>query len=527
MSRVIQCLCCFILFGSGLSAQRLVLDTTFQPFFDIVNHPFSAIPDIINIWENPKTGKIYTVGDFEFHQPGTIEHDGLTVMNRDGSRNTSFLGFSSGASTIIPMSDTTFYIGDGTNAFKIDTTGDWLRYNTIWRLNALNTAQCRNDIQPYFYKNGAALMSKWRGNRPEGCGIINKPDTFPHRYVVKLDSLGNWDSSFVKDADGAISRFIPYDSNRIWLLGSMSSYDGYPTGGLCRIYLDGTLDTTFHNPLVDFDIWFPNKIKGFYNISKTEADGGFFVFGQFALKSDTITPRTLVRLNADGSLDSNFRNHEGPLDTIYTDTVYAPGFGTFVDRKEVVTSIAPMPDGGYLIGGVFNKYQGHPANNIAKIDSNGTYQAAYIVGRGPDSAKNTTINAFTRFLHIIPSKLGGYYVMGDFVYWNGKPSQPIVRLVESNLLVGLEEENQTGEKKSGFKLYPNPAKDEVQVEIETPDQLRQIEIRDLTGRLLQNKQAITSRSKYRLSIADLPKGIYLVSLRLENGSMHTKKLMKQ
>ena len=80
---------------------------------------------------------------------------------------------------------------------------------------------------------------------------------------------------------------------------------------------------------------------------------------------------TLVRLNPDGSLDSTFMNFSGPIDT---------------NNFYVVTfPIAPTDDGGYLVGGTFNSYQGYPKPSIAKIDSSGAVEPQYFTSGGPDS----------------------------------------------------------------------------------------------------------------------------------------------
>ena len=53
------------------------------------------------------------------------------------------------------------------------------------------------------------------------------------------------------------------------------------------------------------------------------------------------------------------------------------GPGDSLGRTVETTTIVPTPDGGYLLGGFFNQYQGISVNNLAKLDSNGRIQPEY------------------------------------------------------------------------------------------------------------------------------------------------------
>ena len=211
---------------------------------------------------------------------------------------------------------------------------------------------------------------------------------------------------------------------------------------------------------------------------------------------------TLVRLNPDGSLDSTFMNFSGPIDT---------------NNFYVVTfPIAPTDDGGYLMGGTFNSYQGYPKPSIAKIDSSGAVEPQYFTSGGPDSSIILGANCpLVEFIY--KSKFGGYYVGGDFLKWDGQPSQPLIRLTD--LVIGLDENGRPIESKSEVSVYPNPAQN--QITIQSNVLLVKAQVFNLQGQL------VTTGRANSFSIEGLKSGIYFIKAILKNGEVVSKKLIKQ
>jgi len=502
---------CFLLFialpGLGLNSQTLVVDSSFQPFFkvaDIVGTPRS----LSRVWENPKTGKIIAVGS-----------NGLYASLRSGAKDPNYVGTigggGQGVARIVQINDSSLVLMRSGSAGMIDTNGSKMQVWTDWRTMAQQTVDCLTGIYPFFFKNGSSLMvNAAPGNQIPGdpnCKIVNPPDTFPHRFIIKLDSLGYWDSSFVPDATGAPDGFVPYDSNRIWIFGNpflFTHYDGVRVNGLCRIYHDGRLDTTFKNPILPIiiNLTFPIGIPEF-----TEADGGFFMRGFFPLAGDSSKARRLARFHSDGRLDTTF--------------AFATAEDTTGKNTASIMSIVPTSNQGYLLAGLFNQYQGHPVNGFVKVDSAGNLVPGYYKGRGPDSTTLRTAPELPGGIsHILPSKFGGYYVVGDWRYWDGKPSQPIVRLKEVNP-VGLEDI--PSEKQNQFTIYPNPVKENLQIETNSKFPVRQIELYDLNGRKQQSRAGKAGQSNYQMQLENMPPGLYFIVLQFEDGKRLSKKFVKQ
>src|SRR5690554_2278195 len=240
------------------------------------------------------------------------------------------------------------------------TLRDTFGYGTgnQWRPNYVKTIKCSTGI-PYFFSDGSSLFANGDDNWGVPCPIINPPDTFPGRHIIKLTPQGLWDSTFVPDANDAPDGFFGYDSNRIIIYGTQHKfkvYDGVAVNAMCRIYLDGTIDTSFHSPLLDTNTF------GIARPVFVDTDGSFFIIGRFLLK-DSSHYSSLAKIHKDGTLDTTFMNF-GAASNSFT---------------AGVNDIAPTDDGGYLIGGDFTSYQGYFKNGIVKVDSNGKVEPQYLL----------------------------------------------------------------------------------------------------------------------------------------------------
>ncbi|MEQ8706075.1 MAG: M12 family metallo-peptidase [Phaeodactylibacter sp.] len=78
---------------------------------------------------------------------------------------------------------------------------------------------------------------------------------------------------------------------------------------------------------------------------------------------------------------------------------------------------------------------------------------------------------------------------------------------------------------NNLSLFPNPTRDEVTLQLDRPvEQQAEVMLFNLQGQLLQQVRFPSGARQMRLETADLPGGIYAVSLRTANGQL-TKKLI--
>lgn len=90
---------------------------------------------------------------------------------------------------------------------------------------------------------------------------------------------------------------------------------------------------------------------------------------------------------------------------------------------------------------------------------------------------------------------------------------------EGNLLTTLDFiENPTS-----FKLYPNPGKDVLFVDVESKESIT-LNITELNGRIVLSKALINNKNE--INVHDLPNGLYLIDLYNPNGKIVTSKWIK-
>jgi uncharacterized delta-60 repeat protein len=170
--------------------------------------------------------------------------------------------------------------------------------------------------------------------------------------------------------------------------GAFTTFNGTGVSRIARLNADGTLDASF------------NQGTGFDNNVRTiviQNDGKILTGGIFLNYSGTARNR-IVRLNADGSLDTSFD----------------PGTGF---NGEVI-SIALQSDGKILVVGNFTNYNGITSNRIARLNLNGTLDASFNTGSGfNDEAESLALQSDGKIL-----------VAGSFTSYNGVTKNRIVRL---------------------------------------------------------------------------------------------------
>ena len=132
------------------------------------------------------------------------------------------------------------------------------------------------------------------------------------------------------------------------IYGDFAKVNGTPRPGIARLNTDGTLDTVFAPSGTGFD--------GLVRSIAIQADGKVIAGGDFNGYNGG-SQAGLVRLNADGSVDSGF------------DPAILPSGG--------VRAVVFRADGKILIGGTFNFIDSAPKAKIALLNSDGTVDSAF------------------------------------------------------------------------------------------------------------------------------------------------------
>jgi uncharacterized delta-60 repeat protein len=218
--------------------------------------------------------------------------------------------------------------------------------------------------------------------------------TTPRSKIGRLNPDGTIDTSFDPGANGSISAILLQQDGKILIGGSFTMVGGGGSGTtarsrIARLNLDGSIDTSF-NPGAN------NTVRAF----ALQKDGKIIVAGSFTTLggggTGTVQRRSIARLNSDGSLDPTF--DPGADDTINAVVIQADGkivaggdfkglgggTGTttrnFIGRVNpdgtldafnpgadlFVSALALQPDGGILVGGLFQNIGGGGTGTVSR-----------------------------------------------------------------------------------------------------------------------------------------------------------------
>lgn len=194
--------------------------------------------------------------------------------------------------------------------------------------------------------------------------------------LLRLNSDGTLDNTFNSGTgcNYPVNASVIQPDNKIIIGGIFSEYNGTVTPSIARLNNDGSLDASF-NTGTGFD--------GIVNSIVLQPDGKIIVGGDFSTFNGTAISK-IVRLNSDGSIDSGFNSGTG-FDN-YVNTVYL------------------QPDGKILIGGFFTAYNGTPTGYLARLNVNGSLDAAFNIGGA----------GFNEEVHSINMKPDGSILVGGW-----------------------------------------------------------------------------------------------------------------
>ncbi|NJL14379.1 MAG: delta-60 repeat domain-containing protein [Microscillaceae bacterium] len=242
----------------------------------------------------------------------------------------------------------------------------------------------------------------------------------PTSNILRLNPDGTLDESFDTGTgfNDAVYNLELQADGKILAGGIFTSFNGIARNGLARLNPDGSLDTSFEVG-TGFNDWV-------YTIKVLE-DGKILVGGAFTNYNGTARNR-IIRLNADGSNDTNFNPGTGFNSWVIDMAIQEDGkimlvgnFGTYngTNRSKIVrinpnglidTSFNPgsgffntsqiyavliQPDGKILAGGSAESYNGTGRDRVFRINPDGTLDNTFFIGttfgayRGPNGTVRT------------------------------------------------------------------------------------------------------------------------------------------
>jgi uncharacterized delta-60 repeat protein len=429
---------------------------------------------------------------------GTLTHFGTTPvgllaeLKPDGSLNTSF--GSTGAGFENSLSPTL-------NALAVDTG------HRIWAgglINGYNSVLCApyfmvlnptgTECDPSFSQQGTdgylysiSLLTDGTGRGYLG-GSFTNYGISPASKIARINSDGTFDSTFTVGTGftgGDVTQTLIMNdaSNRVYVAGTFTQYQGSPVNTLVRLNSDGSYDYTF-NTGTGFD----NSNGNWQLAQATDGTHRLYVSGAFTTYNGTSVP-ILIRLQSDGTLDGTFSadatsfysgigypaisallidpQGSNRIYAGYSQSFYALTGGgmarlnsdgsidsTFVQGSgfdAAVTSISSAADGSgdIFVTGGFGSYNGTAQNAVARLHSNGSLVTSFY--QGGAGFNNSVYSA------LISETGQYYYVSGNFTNYNGTNTSYFTRLNKDG---SLDEHFNTGTNfdypPAGLTLASNP-----------------------------------------------------------------------
>ena len=302
-------------------------------------------------------GKMLVGGGFSSFNGTTVVR--IARLNSDGTLDTTFAtnigtGFNSTVDRVFLQSDGKILVGGRFTNFNGTTAWKFARLNSDGTLDTDFMANIgtgfNNTVDTIFLQSDGKILVGGDFTAFNG-GVSNT--------LVRLDSDGTLDSYFTPgpyttpfdSSDyGGISSFAIQPDGKIVVTGLIKAVVSPTETKIARLNSDGTVDTAF----------MANVGTGFANTNPTEVvalqpDGKILVGGDFGSFNGTTAGR-LVRLNSDGTVDTDFMGN----------------IGTGFTNNGPVRTISLQSDGKILVGGKISTFNGINVGGFLRLNSDGT-----------------------------------------------------------------------------------------------------------------------------------------------------------
>jgi len=220
------------------------------------------------------------------------------------------------------------------------------------RLNADGTVDAAFTPAPTDFYSPEYVAVKPNGQYVYAGDLSNNAGDYP---IALINSDGSLDGTFARPQADNIGYHVTLQSDgKILMAGYFNNVEvlgGLTHRNLVRLNANGTVDTTFVSPFSSF---------GGVQAMLQQPDGKFVVAGNFN-SANGVTHRNIARFNADGTIDASFDS----------------GYGIWGKGNVRADAVAVQTDGKILLGGTFLEYNLNGARGLARLNANGTFDATF------------------------------------------------------------------------------------------------------------------------------------------------------
>ncbi len=219
-----------------------------------------------------------------------------------------------------------------------------------------------------------------------------------HGPVIRLNSDGSVDTSFEASpgaANFSVSALEVQSDGHILVGGHFDRFSGQPAVGIVRLDgTDGQIDPAFSIKL---------ESRGYLDQTVTQPDSKLLVFGDFNSVNDQ-SSNDLVRLRADGSIDSSFNIGTG-----------VDGFWDL--NGGFVRSVALQQDRKIIVGGFFSSFNQVFANSLVRLNEDGSVDPSF---------KKFELEKY--YVNAVAVQQDGKILVGGAAYY-GEEGEFVIRLL--------------------------------------------------------------------------------------------------
>ncbi len=378
---------------------RLNSDGSLDSTFNIGTGAGSGFVNKVNALALQPDGKILIGGHFT--QYNGVNRGGIARLNPDGTLDTTFdpgtgvSGINQNVLTLALQPDGKILIGGSFSGYN------GISRHQIARLNANGSLDATFNPGTGPDSGSLLVLTLQTDGKVIIGGSFTQYNGSTRNRIVRINSNGSLDTSFNPGigANGSVFEIGIQPDGKILVGGQFSQYASISRGGVARINVDGSLDSTF-DPGAGIGSSLTLGVQALVSL----ADGKVLVGGDFT-QYNGVTRNGIARVNSNGSLD--------------------PSFALAMPVNSFVDAVSLQPDGKVLIGGFFSHYNGVSRNNIARLNADGTLDVSFNPGAGTSGARLFEAGWIRR---IVLQPDGKILICGFFSQYNGVSRNAIARL---------------------------------------------------------------------------------------------------
>lgn len=184
-------------------------------------------------------------------------------------------------------------------------------------------------------------------------GSFSQVGSVVRNRVARLNADGTLDPTFIVPTSGFeydVTGIAVQSDGKVVVVGGFDAVGGVAHAGVVRLNADGALDSTFNA-----------QLSSDCHSVAIQPDGKIVTAGVFQ-SANGVARGNIARFNADGSLDVNFASGSG--------------------ASSWIESMQRMPDGRFVIVGPIHTYNGVTRNGVARLNSDGSLDTTFDPGAG-------------------------------------------------------------------------------------------------------------------------------------------------